>query len=164
MDRALPTRQHFDLTRAAAAKPLRGTGHGCSSPPGSNERQRDKRTSRRDLIDINNDWDVDGTPTPQVRLAVDIFNAFAAGDFQLTHGWRKRNKYMEFASPDLPVGRATRDGIGKHRGGPHRRRRQGQIEPHRALQWGTSCPGVGWVVLTASRWAGSALDTRVGVA
>lgn len=72
--------------------------------------------------DINNDWDVDGTPTPQVRLAVNLFDAFVAGSFQLTPGWRRQDKYMTFASSDLPVGRATRKGIGHHRGGPHQRR------------------------------------------
>lgn len=76
-----------------------------------------------EFVDINNDWDVDGTPSPQVQLAIDIFDGFVAGDFRLTHGLLKQGKYMEFASHDLPVGRSTRHGIGNHRGGPDQRRR-----------------------------------------
>lgn len=75
-----------------------------------------------EFIDINNDWEVDGTPAPQVRLALTIFDAFVAGDFRLTDGRRKQNKYMQFTSRSLPVGRATRHGIGHHRGGPYQRR------------------------------------------
>jgi len=75
-----------------------------------------------EFTDINNDWDVDGTPSPQVRLAFGIFDAFVAGAFRLTNGWRKPNKNMEFAATDLPVvGRAIQHGIGDHRGGPYQR-------------------------------------------
>lgn len=80
-----------------------------------------------EFTDIINDWDVDGAPSPQVRLAFEIFDAFVAGAFRLTNGWRKPNKNMEFAATDLPVvGRATRHGIGDHRGGPYQRNLRGE--------------------------------------